>query len=325
MDVDDVAPSGGNDDGGGNDDRDTGGDSRTSVISDVFKAADEHANRNSSNDDEPKPKPPEPKTAKAAAPAPAAATVPAPPTIDPATYFRAAAVGKDQAWVSKFKSPEALNEALAFIEQEKKAANSGGKQQPADAAAKAVPTFKAEDIPDLNPEEYDEPVVKGWSQMKQLLAHQAQALTELQSQLQTGTQSNQLREAQEFYNWFDDSLTKFDGAKDLFGEGYGDEMDQTLETFKNRDKLWNTFMQLREGATARGESVPRKETLLKQAYAAAFGDQAKKQITTTLAGKIKKNGRSFTMAPTDRNGSPQTGDQVAKTNVAKIMSKIRSR
>lgn len=154
---------------------------------------------------------------------------------------------------------------------------------------------------DLDPETYDEKVVKQGGHMEFLTSE----VRKLRDYIEV--QRMQAEEQQ-----FDTAIDALpEGYRDLFGSGRGTALDRESDHFKNRVEVFKTMQALRSGYQKLGRQVG-DDVLFKQALRASFGDKevsiAKKQISDQL--KRDQAGR-FIARPTGRKLSPDSDKQMS--------------
>ncbi len=229
-------------------------------------------------------------------------------TFSPALIAKAARLGVSDEELAEIESPAELERYVKNIER-----RSQKPEDKKDSTVQRGDEVKVEDIPDLNPEEYDEVIVKGWKAMKGIIS-------QLNGQNKSMRETHRQREAEEYATWFDGQLTALPEGEAVFGKGRGDELDAKSEHFVNRDKLWRALSRLEQGHLARGEKMPSRNELLKQAHRLAFGENIAAAARRDLASHLQKRKGQQTLPPTQRNGlDGRSSDEKAKSSIARML------
>lgn len=184
-----------------------------------------------------------------------------------------------------------------------------------DSGVQHADEAEAEEIPDLDPKEYDEPIVKGWTAMKGMIRRQEQALQQLHGAMRQ-------REAESWNDWFDGQVDALgDESAELFGKGRGTQLSNTSTEFSNRGKLWDAVKR-----NMAGRSAHERDEVFKQAYRAAFGENIEKAARQKIAANLTARRKTFTNPPSQRTSANSlSSTQRAEMAVAEKLRAINSR
>lgn len=234
-------------------------------------------------------------------------------SFSPQLIARAVRAGLDDVELSEFESAKELERFVARLERrsDKKTENSAA--QPGD-------DVKVDEIPDLDPKEYEESLVKGWSTLKGMVKS-------LHAELQSVRAETQRRASEEAYEWFDGQITTLGAeGEGLFGKGRGMELKAEGAELANREKLWGAVKFLQDSYVEKGMRPPHKNELFKQAYRLAFGDYIAQHARKQVAQHLDTRKKAFLSPPSQRNGSASVPpEQKAVVSVQEKLNAIRAR
>lgn len=203
----------------------------------------------------------------------------------PELLTRAAKAGLTLSQAMAFSSPEDLEGALAIFEASTRKAD----DKPAGADGKKG----EEELPEkfdcgLNPDEYDEGLIKSMNAMGQKMLDKINALTtELKAKGGSGTSNDAAIAAHT--SWLD---SKFAGlgaeSEDLFGKGNVGEIEPGSEAYKNRAAVDREVLAIATGYKQTGQQMPPKDKIFERAVNNLFGEKIKQAKETVTKGKLQK-------------------------------------
>ncbi|HYF51664.1 MAG TPA: hypothetical protein VEJ63_19775 [Planctomycetota bacterium] len=241
---------------------------------------------------------------------------PAAPALPLALMERAFKLGMDAAEISEFPSAKELELTLKAIER--RAPKPEAKKE--DSAAQPGDEVKIDEIPDLDPNEYEKPLVEGWSKLKGLVKT-------LHTELQAVRAESVQRAQAEAVEWFEGQITALGAeGEGLFGKGHGRELKADGTELANREKLWGALQTLRAGYANRREKPPAQTELFKQAYRLAFGDSIAQNARKQVAQHLTTRKKTFLAPPTQRtSGNSIPPEQKAVLSVSEKLQAIKAR
>jgi hypothetical protein len=196
-----------------------------------------------------------------------------------------------------FGSPEALERITVALESRDGGAK-GDKKPEAEAAKKDEELDPVADIPDLDPDDYDEKVVAGFKAMKDLIRKQHQVISGMRSD-----------GANRDGSWFEGQVAALgDGFTEALGAG-GDrsKLDPASPQAAKRAELETKFKILEAGYKAADQKIDR-ETVFKEAVSLVLGDVAAKVSSDAKAKALEQR-------KTQHVARPSGGRQAPATNV----------
>jgi hypothetical protein len=159
--------------------------------------------------------------------------------------------------------------------------------------------------PNLDLDQYDENVIGEFDRLNRFHLEREKRLEE---QLRDVTSFHeQIRQAQEASRFqsevqtFDTIASGIDAS--LLGDKPLNEYSQDSPEIQNRAQLWEQYRIMENGYRASGTTVPDKQTLMQQAYRAAFGDKVVEQKQRELSNKLKQRSKQHTAPPTSRRAT----------------------
>jgi hypothetical protein len=201
-------------------------------------------------------------------------------------------------------SPAALERTVQILEERTGGGDSTDEGEGADEEEEADPL---DAIPDLDPEEYDENIVKGFKTLKDLVREQRETISKL-------SENGRQAEGQDMTDWFDGRVSGLDRElTKVLGKGTRREIDPGGDEFAARAKLAEQVQVLASGYESRGIQKSRDE-LFDEAVRIAFPDEFKQSEQRKVSEKLGKRERQLTSRPGNRRVEAQ-GDidvEVAK-------------
>lgn len=228
---------------------------------------------------------------------------------------RAKDLGLTEDEISVFAdNPAALSKTLDLLE--KKREGGGGEEEKGKAAAEEGDEEEIP-FPELDPELYDEPIVKGFQVAKVELAR-------LRAQVKQMTVQN-------YAMWLDAEFSELtdgeEGYAEVFGKGPARKLDRAGEPYKNRQKVVAEIDALAAGMLQKGQELPSDDELLAKAIRSALGDRLDEAKNKANHKKLQDRRRStFTNRPTQRQSSSDqrlTPDQRAQRLVREKLRAAR--
>jgi len=222
---------------------------------------------------------------------------------DVALLARAKALGFSDEQAQKFAQAGLLDETLTFADKRFAAI---GREEPEEepegkagvaAAVKSVEAPVISEIPDLNPDEYDEPLVKGFAAMKALAAQLAEYRTTVEKVVDTAAS----RERDTLVRWFDDQVTALPAEyTETFGKGPGIKLAEKGPEFTNRGKLLKGMAALAAGLDQTGQDLPPQEELFQRALRMEFGDLIVTNTRKAISAQLNKRAGQQIARPTHK-------------------------
>lgn len=207
-----------------------------------------------------------------------------PPVISDEHIERAVKAGMTMSDAREFRTPEALERVVARLEA---VAESGGEEAAGkeDDGEEDKPKDSFSSIPDLDPEVYDEEIVKGFSAMKDIIRSQHSEIAELRNQYGEGS-----------VDWFQGEVGKL-----------GNEASDALKEAGKSEALESKFRVLISGYEVEGQEIDRS-AVFKEAAVAVVGEAMSKDVDAEKSGKLKRRSRQHI-------SRPQGADSTAKKDV----------
>jgi hypothetical protein len=228
-----------------------------------------------------------------------------PEPIPDALVERAIKAGMPYADVRSFKKQDALERVIGVLEKKHGAEGgdaAGGEKKGGDGEADLVA-----DIPDLDPDKYDEEVVKGFKAMKDIIRRQQQMLAGQQSE-------GKARDAA----WFDSQVAAL-GKDYVEAVGVGDRSKLVVGSPQSAKfaELESKFNVLAAGYKAAGKDVGR-ETVFKEAVAVVLGDVAAKVEATLKSEELERRKKMHVNRP---SGNRATDKPDAFSEAAEVLDR----
>lgn len=224
-------------------------------------------------------------------------------------FERAEAVGLTQKQVESFSSAEDLENTLEILESRHKE-----KQPEKPAKTEVVEDDKPFDC-GLDPEKYDEGLIKAVNKMGNDFKAEMTALKKENAALKATTDSFSEKEnrkaAKEHLDWFDGQLNSLEGFEDVFGKGTIKDIEKGSAEWKNRAVLDKTMFTIAKGYEAAGEKIPSKNELFQLALNMKFVDKIKSAVIAGAGKKLDKR-VAQTLGRGSGKGAPMTAIDKAK-------------
>lgn len=180
----------------------------------------------------------------------------------------------------KFPDAESLREAIGLL--------SGKSDTPADADPAKEPVSEVDsvlaDIPDLDPEEYDDAIVKGFSALKRLVESQSKEIQSLKDG-KTGT-------------WVEQQINTL-----------GDVAKTVRDDPNKKSALLKKFDILKSGYKAAGENAT-EEAIFQEAASMVLGDDIRKQTEKAKADAARKRNKAKINRASGQSAQTPGGDDV---------------
>lgn len=240
------------------------------------------------------------------------------PKID-ALIERARDLGLEDNDIGQFDTADALEKALVVYERRlmaslrpQQAPQQTNVPQPQQAKEIQKP---AEDIPDLDPAEFDERIVKGWGAMKSIVAN----LREQNQQFATHFAKEQGKQED---SRFDGLISKLGAEYEQFlGKGSVEELKTDSKEFKTRTEVWQAMDSLRKGYANLGRQMPSDKALFERAVQSVLGQNMAEIERKKIGSTLKKRSGQFIGRATHREGvDSRTPDDRAR---AAVRAKLR--
>jgi len=212
---------------------------------------------------------------------------------------RALDIGLSEEDVDTFPSSESLDKALQLIERRGLAAHEKREETPPAAEPVAKQEEKSsekvaeDEIPDLDPEVFDEKLVEVWKGLKGVNKKQSEIIASLQGQLATISQQFQeshknrtLDQVEEFFGQLGEEYVPF------IGKGRGTELVVESTEMKSRIEILEVAESLMENYSRQRKSVPFK-TALERATNAVLGDKLRNLESGKIASKLERRSKAF--------------------------------
>lgn len=217
------------------------------------------------------------------------------PAVDEALLERAVRAGMSLADAKVVTDGEALGRIVGHLEETAAAA---AKAKADDSASEEEGAGEEEDpladIPDLDPEEFDEKIVKSFSALKSLAGQLIKDNKELHVKI---AESVDARNG----SWIDGEVAKLgEEYADVFGEGNLAELPAGKQKLA-REKLLRHVEFVESDAKAEGETITKAETF-KRAVSSAFGDTVKAKKGAAAAKAAAERSKKAVNRPRDTSG-----------------------
>ncbi|WP_309381995.1 hypothetical protein [Cerasicoccus frondis] len=201
--------------------------------------------------------------------------------ITDAHVERAIKAGMSISEARSFKDAKSLERIVGLLEARQKDVNQGADKPKEEEASESDPLA---DIPDLDPEEYDEGIIKGFNAMKSIIASQQKTIREQSESIKAIQGSGQ-------QSWFDSQVSAL-------------EVPDSDKTAK-RDDLKTKFDVLSAGYKAAGQDVS-QDTIFEEAVGMVLGDSVRESKEQKKADALKKRNGQHTQRPTGAKPKPSS-------------------
>jgi hypothetical protein len=227
-------------------------------------------------------------------------TEPAASVISDYAIHRAGSVGISPEHASAFPSVQELLAEVRHLEDQ------GVRTQEAEKA----PTPAADplaDMPDLDPEEYDESVskvVEMFNGLKAIAQNQSSELASLRESQAAGLQASQEVSAREITQWFDESINSLGFEESLGSGASGSQVPGSSQLAKRNAIADKCAVQMR-GYEASGIQAPSREEIFRDSARLVLADEYQTLRDKELSSGLKK----------------RAGQHIARANGKKTKSK----
>lgn len=205
--------------------------------------------------------------------------------IDEALEARIEAAGLTQEEVEKFDSVEALEKTLDIIEARSEKKPVEKTKEEIAAEQKAIEEANKPYSCGLDPEVYDQGVIKAIDSLGNTLLTE---LKTLKAENETLKAHNVEQIRRKNTEWFDSKIASLGEAyEDIFGKGTIDDMDVKSTVFKNRAKLDVEIKTLRRGYLSSGRAIPSNDKLFDMALSIAFKNKQKQVALEPTKKKLQ--------------------------------------
>jgi hypothetical protein len=145
-----------------------------------------------------------------------------------------------------------------------------------------------DDIPDLDPEEYDENLIGAMDRIKEKLRKQEEELREFRASQETAISMTEQRNVAEVTQWFDSEVEKLgDGFAEALGKGGRASLTPGSSQLAKRDDIAHQMAIMLGGYAAVGQTPPPREAVFQQAAKLVLADEYEKQRSVGLSEKLK--------------------------------------
>lgn len=248
-----------------------------------------------------------------------------PPEFPQALLDQAKTLGMSDAMIQTYPDPLLLSDAVSVLAsaraqagREAKQAASAAREQPPqpqraprpqeplgdEQVEQALAAFDA-----VNPEQYEEPMVKAMQSAKTLLTAQHAQLQ------QTREYIGRLVEIVQQFQGRDDAReldhfvrTLGDAGKDIYDEGTYLDVDTASTGFANRQKLNAMVDDIATGMLDRGEKLPPVRMLFQLAHGALFADQTASSERKKIAAKLRRRKKALSPRVETERGEMPLGE-----------------
>jgi len=230
--------------------------------------------------------------------------------VDDALLERAVKAGLALADAKAFGGdPDALERLVTRLESSPPAAGkTDGKDD--DKQESEEKDLLAE-VPDLNPDQYDEDVVKAFAAVKAAMKQQQEFIGKLRKQVADA-------DADSRNTWIDDEVGKLGkDFKDVFGDGAASGLPAGKQKAA-RDKLQRSIEFVQAEAKADGKSLPRSEAF-KRALAIGFDDKIKALKGATAKEAAARRSATAINHPRTTSGKFSRDSEEAPGNIRERM------
>lgn len=229
--------------------------------------------------------------------------------VDDGLSAKAAEYGLDP---DDFSSPEKMEKAIAAIDKQLAAFG----KQPAETKAEATPEQATDDSPvvdeeefNLDPDEYDDGLVKAFNGLKTKHAKEIDSLRQTVARLEMSERHRAMEMAEQELDSFFDSLgTEY---RDVFGQGRMRSIDPKSKEAQSRLRLAEELDAIAAGDAKAGRKLDAFDKLAKRALRSAFGDVVEKVTQKKITSQVNQRKGQALSRPTQRGAKPVSGDQAA--------------
>ena len=211
-----------------------------------------------------------------------------------------------------FGTPESLEKALNLLDSNDPQSDSRGEEQEEEF-----------NLPKLDPEEYDEDVIKLMEARDEVITKQRDELKEIRQLLEQ--QGEQMRASQEerFYDQVDDAFSSMAGWKDVIGTGDRFSLGEDSAELKNRVQILEEFNVLQEADAKAGRSTAFKKQMEKAAKN-VFSDHANKVERARIKANAKRRDKSKINRPRSDRDTRMSPEDAAVAAVRRRLESVGS-
>ena len=174
------------------------------------------------------------------------------------------------------------------------------------------------DLPDLDPEEYDEKIIKAFDGMKGVLKQQHEQLQAFRREQEDTKRSAETAAARDIEQWFDSQVAALgDDFKDVLGQGSMAALPQASAQYVKRSAIADEMAIRIAGLRASGKPIPSREELFQQATKTVLADEFVARKEKSLKDGLARRAKQHSHRPDRSNGKKQ---ETPEEEVARILS-----
>lgn len=205
-----------------------------------------------------------------------------------------------------FTSEEALNRVSASIENARKPVERHETEQ--EEVSEDDPFA---DLPKLDPEKYEEDVVKMYDGLTAVMRKQHETIKELRSTQNQALQSSRQAVQNDTEKWFDSQIESLgEDFHDILGKGSYKTLDQSGTQYAKRDSIANQCAILLAGYRASGQAVPPRDEVFSAAARLVLGSDFEKAHEKRIAADLAKRSTQHISRAGSKSGKVK-GDPLA--------------
>ena len=219
------------------------------------------------------------------------------------TITRAIRAGLSIEDAQSFQSEAALSRVVASIETARRPME--------------VPESQVEEedifsqLPTLNPDDYEEDVIKMYDSLTAIMKKQQETINELKGRTEQSAASSRDAIALDTSKWFDEQVSKLgDEFADSLGTGGYHDLDRSTPQFAKRDELANQCAVLIAGYRASGQQLPPRDEVFSRAASIVLKDNYLKAHEKKLSSELADR-KSQHIARASSANSKSKGDTAA--------------
>jgi len=214
-----------------------------------------------------------------------------------------------------FSNAEDLKRTLDILEGVEAEAGGEDKKKTGKEDSQKEPEFKI----DLNPDEYDEKVIKTFEGLNKFHTDRYSALETKLNQVLEAVGNDQAAAADVRFESMIEGLG--DDFTETLGKGPGHSLDQKGTQFENRVKLHEEIVRIAAGYAALGQQVPTEKELFEKAVGVVFKDKQKTLEMDKLGKKLDKRSKQSLGRAAPRKDRELSPDQRATNYVNEFYKK----
>jgi len=228
------------------------------------------------------------------------------PAIDDDLLARAEEMGFTKYEAQSFSNAEDLKRTLDILDGAWDAKPGGDKEEKAgEKDSQKEPEFKV----DLNPDEYDEKVIKTFEDLNKFHTDRYAGLEAKLNQVLEAVGNEQAAAADVRFESMIEGLGE--DFTDTLGKGPGHTLDRKGAQFENRIKLHEEIVRIAAGYAALNQRVPTEKELFEQAVGTVFKDKQKNLDMDKLGKKLNKRSKQSLGRAAPRKDKELSPDQRA--------------